>query len=154
MKQSRITVLAFLIVILATSAAAQSNERAIVEEQGKQFIAAVKKGDAAAVAAMYTVDSRALPPNEEMAAGRAAIQRSWQGAIDAGVRNLAFHVIEVERRGDSIYEVGKYILVDAGGTEIDRGKYIVIWKKEEGKWKLHRDIWNSSMPIPGSAAPR
>jgi ketosteroid isomerase-like protein len=33
---------------------------------------------------------------------------------------------------------------------LDKGKYIVIWKQEDGQWKLHRDIFNSSMPPPGS----
>jgi len=35
------------------------------------------------------------------------------------------------------------------GYVLDKGKYIVIWKQEEGQWKLHRDIFNSSMPAPG-----
>jgi ketosteroid isomerase-like protein len=38
------------------------------------------------------------------------------------------------------------VLLGAGGTEADRGKYIVIWKNQGGLWKLHRDIWNSSKP--------
>lgn len=32
------------------------------------------------------------------------------------------------------------------GTVADRGKYIVVWKRVGGKWLLHRDIWNTSMP--------
>jgi ketosteroid isomerase-like protein len=32
---------------------------------------------------------------------------------------------------------------------LDEGKYIVIWKHEDGQWKLHRDILNSSRPAPG-----
>ena len=26
------------------------------------------------------------------------------------------------------------------------GKFIVIWKEQGGQWKLHRDIFNSSIP--------
>lgn len=22
-------------------------------------------------------------------------------------------------------------------------KYVVVWKKEDGQWRLHRDIWNT-----------
>lgn len=153
MKQNRSIVLALAIVALAAYAQAQGKERAIVEEQGKQFSAALKKGDAAAVAAMYSADAQALPPNGEIASGRKAIQDVWQGAIDASMRNLTLSVLEVEKKGDSLYEVGKYTLAGADGKEIDRGKYIVIWKKEGGKWKLHRDIWNTSMPaLPAPAS--
>ena len=31
---------------------------------------------------------------------------------------------------------------------VSRGKYMIIWRREEGQWKLHRDIFNSSMPAP------
>jgi ketosteroid isomerase-like protein len=31
---------------------------------------------------------------------------------------------------------------------LDEGKYVVIWKRHQGKWKLHRDIWTTSMPAP------
>jgi ketosteroid isomerase-like protein len=33
------------------------------------------------------------------------------------------------------------------GTIADKGKYIVVWKKEDGKWKLHRDLSNSDLPV-------
>jgi len=36
------------------------------------------------------------------------------------------------------------------GTEVDSGKAIVIWKKEDGEWKLFRDIINSDLPVPTS----
>jgi len=46
--------------------------------------------------------------------------------------------------------VGTFTLKGKGGQELDAGKYIVIWKREDGQWKLHRDIFNSSLPAPGS----
>jgi ketosteroid isomerase-like protein len=32
------------------------------------------------------------------------------------------------------------------GKTADRGKYIVVWKRDGGQWRLHRDSWNTSMP--------
>jgi ketosteroid isomerase-like protein len=51
-------------------------------------------------------------------------------------------------RGDLAAETGKYDLTGADGTVLDSGKYVVVWKREGGHWKLHRDIWNTSMPAP------
>ena len=48
--------------------------------------------------------------------------------------------------GKTAYEVGKYQLFADGDQMADQGKYIVTWKQVEGKWKLHRDIWNTSLP--------
>jgi ketosteroid isomerase-like protein len=31
---------------------------------------------------------------------------------------------------------------------MDSGKYVVIWKREDGAWKLHRDIWTTSASPP------
>jgi ketosteroid isomerase-like protein len=31
---------------------------------------------------------------------------------------------------------------------IDTGKYVVVWKRVGGRWKLLRDIWNTSRPAP------
>ena len=35
---------------------------------------------------------------------------------------------------------------DKAGKEIDHGKYMELWRLEKGEWKLHRDIFNSSVP--------
>jgi ketosteroid isomerase-like protein len=145
MKQKSLMLIVVL-ALLTMNVAAQANPRAVIEAEGKKFTAALKKGDAAALANMYTTDAKAMPPNDELAQGRAAIQKVWQGAIDAGIRDLSFEVLEVEKKGDSLYEVGKYKLNGADGKQMDHGKYLVVWKREGGQWKLHRDIWNSSMP--------
>jgi len=52
----------------------------------------------------------------------------------------------VEQHGDTAIEVSKAELYAEGDKKIDDAKYIVIWKKENGEWKLHRDIFNSSRP--------
>jgi hypothetical protein len=52
--------------------------------------------------------------------------------------------LEVEAHGDSAHEVGAYELSDASGKVLDRGKYVVIWKRDAARWKLHRDIWTTS----------
>jgi ketosteroid isomerase-like protein len=30
----------------------------------------------------------------------------------------------------------------------DQGKYLVIWKRQGQTWKIARDIWNTSKPLP------
>jgi ketosteroid isomerase-like protein len=66
-----------------------------------------------------------------------------------GIKEAGLETVEVEGHGDTAVEVGKFTLKSEGGQVLDQGKYIVIWKQEEGQWKLHRDIFNSSMAPPG-----
>ena len=58
-------------------------------------------------------------------------------ASDAGYSD------DVDASGETAVEVGRYRLT-AGDAEADHGKYIVVWKNVDGRWKLHRDIWNTS----------
>ncbi len=110
----------------------------------KQFSAAVTRGDAAGIAALYSATAEVLPPGGDVAKGRAAIQKVMQGFIAAGAKELPLTTVEVEAHGDTAWEVGTWTLKGKDGAELDHGKFVVIWKKEAGGWKLHRDIWNSS----------
>lgn len=127
---------------------AQQDARPGIEAANKQFVATFGKGDAAGLAAMYSATAIAYPPNSEPVSGRAAIQKIWQGAMGMGIKAVTLTTSEVETYGDTAYEVGGYTMLGEGGKHLDHGKYIVIWKREQGAWKLHRDIWNTSMPGP------
>jgi uncharacterized protein (TIGR02246 family) len=122
--------------------------REVIAAGQEAFEAAFKRGDAAGVAAFYTDNGQALPPNSDFVTGKQAIQGFWQAAMDSGIKAMTLESVEVEGHGDTAIEVGKYTLHDEGGQPLDEGKYIVIYKQEDGEWRLHRDIFNGSMPIP------
>jgi ketosteroid isomerase-like protein len=52
---------------------------------------------------------------------------------------------------DLVVEDGTYSFPDGKGGSVDKGKFIAIWKKEEGKWKLYREIWNTDLPPASSS---
>ena len=114
----------------------------------ENFMAAFKQGDAAGLAALYTENGQILPSQSDFVTGRSAIQEFWQGAMDMGTKSVKLETVDVEGCGKTAYEVGKCTLFADGEQMIDKGKYIVIWKQEDGKWKLHRDIFNTSIPAP------
>ncbi len=110
----------------------------------KKFMDMFSNEDAEGIAELYTEDGQLLPPNLDYLNGKAAIAAFWQGAMQMGVGSVKLESTEIEGGGDIISEIGNYSLYSGEGTEIDTGKYVVIWKQENGNWKLHRDIWNSS----------
>lgn len=123
--------------------------REAIAAANDDFMAAFNRGDAAALAALYTENGQLLPPNSDFVRGRQAIQAFWQGAMDMGIRAANLEIVEAERHGDVVVEVSNYTLLGDAGMELDHGKYIVIWQKEDGDWKLHRDIFNTSVPASG-----
>jgi ketosteroid isomerase-like protein len=64
---------------------------------------------------------------------------------------------EVSASGDVGYTVGAYEMTmnDATGKpQVDKGKYVTIWKKgADGKWKVKEDIFNSDTPPPPPPGP-
>jgi uncharacterized protein (TIGR02246 family) len=134
-----------LLALLSSAAFADATRDGIIATN-TQFSAAVSKGDAAAVAALYTTDALLMPAGSDNLKGAAAIQKFWQGALGSGVGAAKLTTVEVFGRGANATEVGEYELMDKAGKSLDHGKYIVIWRREDGKWKLHRDMFSTNVP--------
>jgi ketosteroid isomerase-like protein len=125
---------------------AQDSVRAAIEAANKTFVAAFNRQDAAGVAAAYSPDANAFPPNAPIIKGRAGIQKMWQDVIGSGIASVSLATTEVESSGTLAYESGTYEMKTRDGKVADRGKYCVVWKNISGQWMLHRDIWSTDLP--------
>lgn len=114
----------------------------------ENFQAAYNIGDAKGLAELYTESGQILPPNYGVVEGGQAIQEFWQGAMDFGLKSAKFKLVEIEAFGDAGYLVGKYEMYDDEEQLVDEGKWVSIFKMVEGKWKVHRDIWSTNLPLP------
>ena len=123
-----------------------TDPRSDIEAGNRQFMEAFRRGDAASVAKLYTATGQLLPAHSDFIDGTAAIQRFWQGAMDMGIKEAVLETVEVEGHGETALELGRYTLKTGTGEVADSGKYLVVWKHEDGVWKLHRDIWTTSRP--------
>ena len=111
----------------------------------------IGKGDAAALASLYTEKAYLLPPNSPMVKGRQDIEGFWGVIFGAGLKEAVLTTVELDGEGDTVTELGEYKLkIQPEGQEAveDKGKYIVQWKKTPDGWRLHWDIFNSSLPAP------
>jgi ketosteroid isomerase-like protein len=120
--------------------------RAAIEAGNKKFADGAAKHDAALIAKAYTEDAEAFPPNSEVVKGRPALQKLWQSVLDSGIAAIELKTTEVEAESNLAYEVGTYAMKTKEGNVADRGKYCVVWKRVNGQWLLHRDIWTTSLP--------
>ncbi len=122
--------------------------RSAIEAADAEISAAVARGDAAHVAAMYTADALVMPAGSEPIQGADAILKYWQSAL-TGIGGVALKTVDVFVQGSMATEVGQYELRDKTGRAIDHGKYIVVWRKEGGKWKLLRDMFSTNVAQGG-----
>ncbi len=118
---------------------------AIMAGNGR-FMDAFSRGDAEGLASLYTDEGQVLSTGNDVITGKAGIQEFWQALVEMGIKSAKLETLELNEYTDTAVEVGKYTLGGEDGQVLDRGKYIVIWKREDGQWKLHRDILNTSMP--------
>ena len=109
----------------------------------REFEAAARNGDLARLASLYTSDAIALPPDGRDVRGRENIKQMWGNiAQQIGLKDVRLNTLDLEVAGDSAYEVGEGVLtLSAGGSAVVN--FVVVWKKVDGRWRLHRDIWNA-----------
>jgi ketosteroid isomerase-like protein len=102
----------------------------------------VGKGDFAALTRVYTKNARILPPGAPMMSGQEQIQAFWKDAAKAlDVKACRLETIDAEFLGDTAIEIGAATILQNSGSSVEV-KYVVVWKKEDGVWKWHIDIWN------------
>ena len=116
-----------------------------ISSLSKNFESTFAQGDIAGIADFYTENGMLLPDGSDFVQGKQNIKDYWQFAIDMGIKGIKLEIIEVEQHDNTAIEMSKYTLYSSDNEEIDHGKGVVIWKYENNAWKLHRDIWNSSV---------
>jgi uncharacterized protein (TIGR02246 family) len=132
-------VIAFMIALVAPAVAQKAN----IEAVNTKWMELFNKGDFEGVAQLYTVDAIAFPPGSAMVRGRAAIGTMWKGMAEQ-VSNPKVTTLEVKRLGPlAAREIGTFSLTTKGPSPKEvSGKYLVVWERLAGEWKLAADIWN------------
>ncbi|MEO8216259.1 MAG: nuclear transport factor 2 family protein [Acidobacteriota bacterium] len=113
----------------------------------QSFTEAVNAANADAVAALYARDAVFLPPNTAAIDSPEGIREFWKTMLGSmpGAR-LELMADESESSGDMGYERGRYRLLGADGSEMDRGKFLQIFRSRNGQWELTRDMFSSDLP--------
>ena len=118
-----------------------------IEHQNAAFQTAFENSDSVGLGNLFAIDGKMMIPGGPSVEGRAAITALAAQFMKMKVKRVA-KTIDVWGNGDLLVEEGTASLFDQKGTELDHAKYLVVWKKEDGQWKLFRDMWNSDRTPP------
>ena len=119
--------------------------KAEIEAANSEFKSLMAAADSIGLSNLYTQDTKIMMSGAPAINGRENVKSTFSVIMNSGISNADLKTIEVWGTEDLIAEEGEYTLY-AGDDIADQGKYIVLWKNVEGKWKLHRDIFNSDVP--------
>jgi ketosteroid isomerase-like protein len=124
--------------------------RTIIEAQNERFTRAHVAGDIATIDAMFTRDARSFPPGADAAIGLAAIHALTAEYLKAGVAEFREDTTDFYGNQDLLIDAGTYEMTYGADRVVERGKYLNVWKQEDGAWKIHANIWNTN-PAPAPA---
>ena len=107
-------------------------------------------GDVAGMVLVYSADAEILPPDEPIIAGPKAIEAFWQGYGPGQVR-IELDDVDSQRIGDFWLREGAYKALYPAEGETRVGKFIELWKQENGNWLMYRQMWNRNAPLAAQA---
>lgn len=117
-----------------------------IEAAHRAFERAFERRDMGALAGLYSRDPQAFPSHRPALVGASSIAAFWRAVTARGVTACSIRASHVESSGDTAYDVGRYTMACDDGL-IDRGTFLNVWKRERDGWKLHREFWNTSLPV-------
>jgi uncharacterized protein (TIGR02246 family) len=126
-----------------------AEERAI-REAGKAWLAAEIAKDIPVIVSFYAEDAIEMASNTPIIQGKDAIRQWYEAWLTPAGVGMTFATTEVDvaASGDMAVERGSYRFTQdspRGRTE-DVGKYVTVWKKVDGKWRVAIDAANSDRP--------
>ena len=121
-----------------------------------QWTVALQKSDTDKIISFFNTDAVAMKPNTPISIGLQAIRKERESSFTDTTMlyktySSKIDTIEVSASGDLAYVRGtdRITTKTPNGLVEDMGKWVDIWKKINGEWKVIVNIWNSDMPLPG-----
>lgn len=101
----------------------------------------------------YCKDAEVYSPGMPAVKGRdAVISFFYQGGTNKEAK-IELPPGTIYGNEELVVEEGTYNFPDGKGGSADKGKFIALWKQENGIWKLFREIWNTDNAPTPSATP-
>ena len=109
----------------------------------------LKTQNDSAIGAIYAADGVLMPPGMPRVTGPENIRKFWAG-IWPMKASLQIEPVAIHVSGAWAIEEGNWTWSSPApsGAFKDHGKYLVTWRKTDGKWFAVQDIWNSDNPPP------
>ena len=107
-----------------------------IELRLREYENYLKLGDSMALGNMYTEDAEVMPN----LVGRENITKVFSKMIQNNTIGT-FETTNLWGNDALLVEEGKGVWSQKNGGPESRGRYLLVWKKDDGEWKILRDTW-------------
>jgi proline iminopeptidase len=122
----------------------QKARAAIVKIEG-ELVRFINKASWDSAASIYSSGATILAPGAPPVTGQKAIASFWHTASIRGMQTIELQLIDLEQSGNKLMVWGKYVMNNKQNEIIDIGKFMAVYQKENNKWRLQTDMFNTSM---------
>jgi uncharacterized protein (TIGR02246 family) len=139
---------AFMVLVPTHFVAHRSGDAKLdraIEKANSEFIAAMKTGNAAVIAAPYSERAVFIAIDGTCTQGRTEIEKLYRARFERS--GLASSTKINSKRlvvdGDLAYESGNAEIgsLREGKLSIDRGRFLTVWQRQaDGEWKILRNV--------------
>jgi AraC family transcriptional regulator len=146
------TMVAFLAVAAAGSAiraADQGDAAAAIRAASAELRGALQRGDIERLVDAYTDDAQLIMAGKTVV-GREGVRSHVAMALAAGLRDVSLDEQEIFPGNDIAVETGRATFRSSTGVELGTSRYMTLWKKIGGRWRICRDF---SVPAPVAKTP-
>ena len=153
MKKIKYKLLVFLVILIASVFSTSCNHKSTeknpetegtdlsilekeIELRLREYENYLEAGDSMALGNMYTKDAEVIPT----IVGRENIIKVFSKMIQNGTIGT-FETTHLWGNNELLVEEGKGVWSHKNGGAESSGRYLLVWKKDDGEWKILRDTW-------------
>lgn len=115
-----------------------------IEQRNEIYLNALKTGDSIALGNFYTADAKIFNSGIPTTAGSEAIVKFYGRSIRAGVTGCNIVTTGVwGSDNDLVVEEGSIDFLLSNGKTAAKGRYLLVWKRNNGVLKVFRDSFSS-----------
>lgn len=111
-----------------------------------RFTQAHLTGDVALIDSMFTPDATSFPPGGAAVTGIRALHDFTVEYIAAGLTDFREESTDFYGNADLVVDAGTYVVTYGPDRVTERGKYLNVWKRVDGAWRIQSNIWNADGP--------
>jgi len=130
-------------------------EKDAIQNNEDQWTVALQTGDAEKIVGYYAPEAVSMRPNQPIFIGLNAVRNGTESMLADTTLLLNTYTgkvdaIEVTAAADMAYSYGhdEIMVKTKNGLVKDEGKWVDVWKKLDGQWKVVVSCGNSNNPLP------